>query len=103
MLESVYQTRIIKRLKNEFPGCFIMKNDTDLIQGVPDLIVLYGDRWVMLEVKPSRRSRHQPNQEYYIDLLDSMSYASFVFPENEEEVFRDLQHALATGRPTRIS
>jgi len=103
MLESVYQARLIKRLKTEFPGCFIMKDDTELIQGVPDLIILYGRSWAMLEVKPARGARVRPNQGYYIDFLNDMSYAAFVFPENEEEVIRDLQHTFAAERPTRFS
>lgn len=103
MLESKYQAYVMDRLRDEFPGCFILKNDTSVIQGVPDLLVLYGTRWAALEVKASERSRVQPNQKYYVDLLDDMSFASFIYPENEEEVFRDLQHAFSPERATRIS
>lgn len=96
MRESKFQKDIIDRLRDQFPGCVVIKNDPQYTQGIPDLLVLYGRTWAMLEVKPSARSRTRPNQEYYIDLLGGMSFAAFIFPENEEEVFSDLQHAFQT-------
>jgi hypothetical protein len=98
MLERNYQAHLIKRIRSMFDGCVILKNDTDYLQGVPDLLILYRDRWAMLEVKASARSRIQPNQEYYIDMLDEMSFAAFIYPENEEDVLYDLQHALTASR-----
>ena len=100
--EATYQRRVIDRLKYEFPGCVVLKNDSSILQGVPDLLVIYEDRWAMLEVKASERSRTQPNQEYYVDLFNRMSYAAFIFPENEDEVFRDLQHALSPSWAARL-
>lgn len=94
MQERVYQTKVIKRLRKEFVGCFILKNDSDYLQGVPDLSVFYGPNWAMLEVKASRDSDFQPNQEYYISELNQMSYASVIYPENEDEVFAELHHVL---------
>ncbi|MFL6416754.1 MAG: hypothetical protein ACJ74Y_13915 [Bryobacteraceae bacterium] len=102
MAERHYQPQVIKRLRKEFPGCLILKNDSSYMQGVPDLIILFGDRWAMLEVKASKDSAFQPNQAYYVSELNHMSYAAFIFPENEDEVFRDLQHALRPRRATRI-
>ncbi len=86
-----------------FPGCFILKNDTDYLQGIPDLLVLYNTRWAMLEVKREADAPEEPNQDYYIDVLNGMSFAAFIFPENEEEVLNELQHAFSTRRPTRLS
>jgi hypothetical protein len=91
MRENDYQAQLIKKLRRRFRGCVILKNDSDYIQGIPDLTILYGERWAMLEVKASEDSPVQPNQHYYVDLLDIMSYASFVYPENEEAVIRDLR------------
>lgn len=93
MRENQFQAHLINRLKEEFPGCMVLKNDTDYIQGIPDLLVLYGTRWAALEVKAAPKSREQPNQRYYVDLMDEMSFAMFVFPENEERVFHALQQA----------
>ena len=76
-----------------FPGCVVMKNDSSYIQGIPDLLVLYNDRWASLECKKSEGARKQPNQEYYVEKLDSMSFSRFIFPENKEEVLRELQSA----------
>lgn len=101
--ESVFQSHVIRRLKMEFPGCVVLKNDSSILQGVPDLIVLYHDRWAMLEVKASSRSRAQPNQRYYVELFDEMSFGAFIYPENEEEVIRDLQHAFTFEGSARFS
>ena len=98
MVESQYQKHVIKRLREEFPECVILKNDPDYLQGVPDLLVLYNDRWAMLEVKASAKARVQNNQAYYVDALNRMSYSSFIYPENEDKVFYDLQSAFSTRR-----
>lgn len=92
-LERDFQSYLIKRLKKMFPGCVILKNDPTYIQGVPDLIVLYENKWAMLEVKKDSSASHQPNQDYYVDKLGKMSFAAFIFPENVEEVLNDLQQA----------
>ena len=93
MLESKFQADLIKDIKNMFPGCVVMKNGSSYIQGIPDLLVLYNDRWASLECKKSEGARKQPNQEYYVEKLDSMSFSRFIFPENKEEVLRELQSA----------
>lgn len=93
-LESKFQARLIKRIKKELPGCIVLKNDSEYIQGIPDLLVLYGEHWGALECKRSINATHQPNQDYYIDEMNAMSFASFVYPENEEEVLCGLQQAL---------
>lgn len=92
--EAAYQAKLIKKLQVIFPNCFVLKNDPDEYQGVPDLLVLVGDTWFMLEVKRSSDEPFQPNQPYYLDLFDSMSFAAVIFPENEEEVLDAIQSAL---------
>lgn len=76
-----------------FPGCVVLKNDPNYLQGIPDLVIFYYNRWAMLEVKKSFNASHQPNQDYYIDKLDGMSFARFIYPENKEEVLDELQVA----------
>lgn len=94
LLESQFQTVLIQDIKKILPGCIVLKTDPTYITGFPDLLILYEDRWAALEVKRSQNARHGNNQEYYIAMCDDMSYASFVYPENKEEVLRELQQAL---------
>ena len=91
--ESSFQKKIIDRLKAMFPGCVVLKNDAGYIQGIPDLLVLYGERWAMLECKRCKSAAHRPNQDYWISRLGEMSYAAFIYPENEEEIFDEIQQA----------
>ena len=90
MLENVFQANLIRELKEMFPGCIVMKNDAGYIQGIPDLLVLYNNKWASLEVKKSERASRQPNQEYYVDKMDRMSFSRFIYPENRDEVLTEL-------------
>ena len=98
MLENKFQANLIKEIKETFPGCIVMKNDSSYIQGIPDLLILYKDKWAALEVKKSATASHRPNQEYYVDKMDEMSYASFIYPENKEVVLDELQQTLFSRR-----
>lgn len=95
MLERDFQKKVITRLKDTFPGCIVMKNDAQLKQGIPDLMVLYSDKWAALEVKKSETASHQPNQDYNVERMNKMSYASFIYPENEDKVFKELEEVFA--------
>ena len=90
-LESGFQDRLIAELKEMFPGCMVFKMDQ--IQGIPDLLILYGKRWASLENKKSVTAKRQPNQEYYVDLMNKMSFSRFICPENKEEVLDELRKA----------
>lgn len=92
--EGPYKTRLKKRIEREFPGCVVVKCDAADTQGLPDLLILFENRWAALEVKISSRAEVQPNQAYWVDYLDNMSFAAFIYPENEDEVIDALQHAL---------
>jgi hypothetical protein len=96
-LEREFQPRLIKMLESRFPGCFILKNDPNYRQGVPDLLLLYGRNWAILEVKrkPPKPSDYEPNQEWYIEQLNAMSFSACVYPENAEEVLDALEQAFA--------
>ena len=90
-IESKFQKELIEELKETFPGCFITKNDPNYIQGFPDLTILYKNKWATLECKKFASAKKQPNQEYYIGLMDDMSFSRFICPENKEEVLCELQ------------
>jgi hypothetical protein len=101
--ENQYQSKLIRKLERRFPGCVILKQDPSYRQGILDLILLYRDRWASLEVKCSATSPVRPNQEFYVEQLNDMSFAAFIYPENEEEVIDALQQAFKPSRRTRIS
>lgn len=98
MLESTFQGALIKELKAMFPGCLVLKNDPNYIQGFPDLTVLYRDKWALLESKRETKASHRPNQNYYVNLADGMSFARFICPENKQEVLHELQQTFQSGR-----
>ena len=103
MKESKFQSDLKDDLKELFPGCIVTKLDSSYIQGIPDLLVLYKDKWATLECKKSANAKRQPNQPYYVDMMNEMSFSSFIYPENKEEVLRELQQAFEPRRSTRIS
>ena len=94
--ESDYQGLLIKKIKKLLPGAMVLKNDPDYIQGIPDLLVLYGNKWAALECKRSSKASHRPNQDYYVSKMNDMSFSAFIFPENEAEVLDALQRTLGT-------
>nr|DAU77960.1 MAG TPA: Nuclease [Caudoviricetes sp.] len=93
MTERQYQAQLIRKIKKLFPGCMVLKNDAAYMQGIPDLLVLYRDKWAALEVKASEQARHRPNQKHYVSKMDRMSYASFIYPENEDRVLNEIQRS----------
>lgn len=90
ILESRFQKDLMDEIRSLYPGCMIFKNDSGYIQGFPDWTILYRDRWAVLEVKRSKNAKKQPNQDYYVDSLDEMSFSRFVYPENKDEVLYEL-------------
>lgn len=96
MLESNFQAKLIQELKMIFPGCVVMKNDSSYIQGIPDLLVLYKNKWATLECKKNANAKRQPNQEYYVGLMNEMSFSRFISPENKEEVLHELQQTFGS-------
>lgn len=88
--ENVFQASLIRTIKNLLPGCIILKLDPNYIQGIPDLLVLYGITWAALECKRSEDAPHRPNQDYYIKAMNTMSFATFVYPENVQQVLEDM-------------
>lgn len=103
MRESEFKRKLIIEIESLFPECVVLNNDANYLQGIPDLQILNGPKWAMLETKISTNASRRANQEYYITLFNHMSYASFVYPENKEKVLDELQSALRFSRRTRIS
>ena len=96
MLESKFQRELIEELREMLPGALIYKNESK--QGLPDLTVLWNEHWALLECKKSADASHQPNQDFYVEHADSMSFSRFIYPENKQEVLDELQQAFRVGR-----
>lgn len=101
--ESAFQKGLINDLKKRFPGCMVLKNDPNYIQGIPDLLVLYEGRWAALECKKAKQASHQPNQDYYVERMNEMSFSRFVYPENKEIILDELQQSFQSCRPACFS
>lgn len=97
--ETVFQRNLILRIQKEYPGAIVLKTDPNFIQGFPDLLILNNYNWAALEVKRQSNSPYQANQVYWVDYLNDMSFARFIYPENMLEVLSGLRKALESIRP----
>ena len=93
MRENEYQSKLIKKIKARFPDAIVLKNDASYKQGIPDLMILEKDKWAALETKRSAKAPHRPNQDYYVEKMNNMSFSSFIFPENEQEVLDAMEQS----------
>lgn len=100
--ESKFQENLIKELKRLFEGCIVTKLDSGHIQGIPDLLILWKDKWATLECKKSSTAKRRPNQDHYVKVMNEMSFSRFIFPENKEEVLNDLQQAFKSDWTARL-
>jgi hypothetical protein len=100
--ENSFQAALIKDIEQRFEGSIVTKLDSGHIQGIPDLLVLYKDKWAALECKKSSNEKHQPNQDWYVEHMNTMSYASFVYPENKEKVLNEIEESFKPKRPARV-
>ena len=91
--ESAFQSSLIREIKARYPGSIVLKTDANYIQGFPDLLILYKNKWALLECKKDATAGHQPNQDYYVSKMNDLSFARFIYPENKEEVLCALQAA----------
>jgi len=94
MLENKFKQKLKKKIQALLPGSLVLHLDPTDIQGIPDMLILYGTRWAALEGKKNAGASHRPNQDYYVKRMNEMSFASFIFPENEEEVLDAMARSL---------
>jgi hypothetical protein len=102
VVESKFQHDLVLELRDMFPDCIILLGNSSYLQGVPDILILWRDRWAALECKDRKTSRKEPNQKYYVEIMDRMSFSAFIYPENREIVLNDLQHAFRRSRASRF-
>lgn len=97
-LETDFQAKLKKELKETFPGCVVTKLDSGDIQGIPDLLVLHKKRWATLECKKEEKAPRRPNQEYYVDKMNHMSFSRVIYPENKNDILDELKNFFSHGR-----
>ena len=97
VLESIIQAAIIKELELQYPNAIVLKTDPSYIQGFPDLLFLQNNFWAALEVKGTKKSSYRPNQEYWVNRLNQLSFSKFIYPSNVDRVFDELDDALRQG------
>lgn len=102
MKENKFQSNLVKELKERYPGCVVLKNDACNKRGIPDLTVLYKDKWGMLECKKDDEASHRPGQDNYVSKFDEMSFSRFIYPENKEEVLNEMDKAFKLRRNSRV-
>lgn len=102
MVETKFRLDLVHELEALFDGCIVLLGNSSHIQGIPDILILWRDRWAALECKDHARSRERPNQRYYVNMMNEMSFAAFVYPENKDIVLNDLQHAFRRSRASRF-
>lgn len=90
MKESKFQSDLKKELKQRYDGCIVTKLDSSDIQGIPDLLILYNNKWATLENKKNNKASKRPNQDYYVEKMNNMSFSRFIYPENKNDVLNDL-------------
>lgn len=91
MTETDFKKSLTDEIKRRFKKCIVTKLDPSFIQGIPDLLILFGNRWATLECKKDGKAKHRPNQDYYVSQMNEMSFSSFIYPENKEEVLNELE------------
>lgn len=90
-MESTFQRQVKRNLQELFDGCLVQKMDPNYTQGIPDYLVIFKDKYAFLEIKDHAKANHRPNQDYYIQKFNSWAFASFIYPENKEEVLDRLE------------
>ena len=104
--ENKFQADTVKEIRERLPGSIVTKMDANYIQGIPDILVLYKDRWATLEFKRSEEDykkslSRNPNQPYYVEKMNGMSYSAFIFPENKEEILDEMERSFKSKRNPR--
>ena len=103
--EGKFKTELKNEIMERLPGSMVFYLNPNDIKGIPDMGVLYESRWAVLEAKKSEedykkdlRKPEKQNQSYYVDKMNKMSFAAFIFPENKEEVLNAMESALRAPR-----
>lgn len=86
-MEAKLQSKIIKWLKSQ--GCYVIKTrpGPGVPVGSPDIIALYGDKFLAIEVKASLAASFRPGQQEALAFLRRYNrFVYVVYPGNWEAV-----------------
>ena len=97
--EGRFKARVKKKLVSLFPGCWLQEMKAG-DQGIPDTLILFENKWALLEFKESKKAHRQPNQKFYVDKFNKMGFSRFIYPENELEVLYELKLYFLEGVDT---
>lgn len=93
--ESTFQHKLIKMLRKIPKSSFIVK-EAKAIRGIPDIIGCIDGTYVALEVKKNKGEAQKNTgriclqKKFIRDIQCVGGYASFIYPENHEEILEEL-------------
>lgn len=88
--ENKFKQKLKQEIKKLFPECVILDLNASDTQGISDMLILFQNTWAVLEVKKTAKSSKRPNQEYYVNRFNGMSFGAIIFPENKEDILNKL-------------
>ena len=89
--ETQYAVRVDKQLKGMSKLWFCNIQQVS-IRGIPDRIGCINGKFFALELKRSAKAKRAPLQEFVIKKInDSGGFAEFIFPENHDEIMKELE------------
>ena len=93
-MERQVQTKIVKYLKSK--SCFVLKTHPGLGTpvGTPDILFFKEGFWGAIECKASKTAKWQPLQKETLEKFDKWSWAKRLYPENYDEIVRELDSIL---------
>lgn len=65
-----------------------------IFNGIPDILVLYKNKWATLEFKKDENAEIRDNQKFYIDKMNNMSFSRIIYPENSKDTLKDMYNYL---------
>lgn len=89
-LESTFEKEFCKALRQTLGERYTYTFKLTAAKGIPDRLILYKDKYALLEFKQYKNAKKQPGQETWVGHFDNLAYAAIVYPENAEKVMQDI-------------
>lgn len=93
-LESKFQKDVIKFLKQH--KCFVMKITPmpGIPDGTSDVFFCKEGLYGFIECKKSKNAKSRPGQDEFVKKMDEWSFGRKAYPENWDEVQKELEELL---------